>query len=67
MSSRSCYFAYKKAAGNSSRIAGRRSGAGGGGRTRTRLPATDFESVSSANSNTPARFLERGLVYYICR
>lgn len=30
------------------------SGAGGGGRTHTLLPATDFESVSSANSNTPA-------------
>ena len=29
--------------------------AGGGGRTRTVLPPTDFESVSSANSNTPAR------------
>ena len=29
-------------------------GAGGGGRTHTPLPATDFESVSSANSNTPA-------------
>lgn len=29
-------------------------GAGGGGRTRTPLRATDFESVSSANSNTPA-------------
>ena len=29
-------------------------GAGGGGRTRTMSPSTDFESVSSANSNTPA-------------
>ena len=29
-------------------------GAGGGGRTRTVSPPTDFESVSSANSNTPA-------------
>ena len=28
--------------------------AGGGGRTHTLSPATDFESVSSANSNTPA-------------
>ena len=29
-------------------------GAGGGGRTRTVLPPTDFESVTSANSITPA-------------
>ena len=29
-------------------------GAGGGGRTRTVLPPMDFESTSSANSNTPA-------------
>ena len=28
--------------------------AGGGGRTHTVSPPTDFESVSSANSNTPA-------------
>ena len=28
--------------------------AGGGGRTRTILLSTDFESVSSASSNTPA-------------
>ncbi len=32
--------------------------AGGGGRTRTPLLATDFESVSSANSNTPAYFFK---------
>ena len=31
------------------------SSAGGGGRTHTVSPPTDFESVSSANSNTPAR------------
>ena len=31
-----------------------RRGAGGGGRTRTSLRTTDFESVSSASSNTPA-------------
>ena len=29
-------------------------GAGGGGRTRTVSPPMDFESTSSANSNTPA-------------
>ena len=29
-------------------------GAGDGGRTHTVSPPTDFESVSSANSNTPA-------------
>ena len=29
-------------------------GAGGGGRTRTVSLPTDFESASSANSNTPA-------------
>ena len=29
-------------------------GAGGGTRTHTSLRTTDFESVSSANSNTPA-------------
>ena len=29
-------------------------GAGGGGRTRTGVSPTDFESASSANSNTPA-------------
>ena len=32
-------------------------GAGGGGRTRTSLRTTDFESVKSANSITPARCL----------
>ena len=32
-------------------------GAGGGTRTHTLSPAKDFESSSSANSNTPARFL----------
>ena len=31
-----------------------RSGAGGGTRTHTPLRITDFESVSSANSDTPA-------------
>ena len=31
-------------------------GAGGGGRTRTVSLPTDFESASSANSNTPALF-----------
>ena len=31
--------------------------AGGGGRTHTVSPPTDFESVSSANSNTPAHML----------
>ena len=36
------------------RSLGSQCGAGGGGRTRTMLPSTDFESVSSANSNTPA-------------
>ena len=36
------------------------SGAGGGGRTRTGMSPTDFESVSSANSNTPAY---RGILY----
>ena len=30
-------------------------GAGGGGRTRTPVKATDFESVKSADSITPAR------------
>ena len=30
-------------------------GAGDGGRTHTVSPPTDFESVSSANSNTPAQ------------
>ena len=34
-------------------------GAGGGGRTRTVSPPKDFESSSSANSNTPAH-----LTYY---
>ena len=34
------------------------SGAGGGTRTHTVLPPTDFESVSSANSNTPAKLLQ---------
>ncbi len=29
-------------------------GAGGGGRTRTSVTPTDFESVTSANSITPA-------------
>ena len=29
-------------------------GAGGGTRTRTMSPSTDFESVTSANSITPA-------------
>ena len=37
-------------------------GAGGGGRTRTVSPPTDFESVSSANSNTPA-YVSTLLVY----
>ena len=37
-------------------------GAGGGGRTRTMSPSTDFESVSSANSNTPA-YVSTLLVY----
>ena len=31
--------------------------AGDGGRTHTVSPPTDFESVSSANSNTPAHML----------
>ena len=38
-------------------------GAGGGGRTHTVSPPTDFESVSSANSNTPA-YEQR--YYYNC-
>ena len=33
-------------------------GAGGGGRTRTLLPGLDFESSTSANSITPAYFLD---------
>ena len=37
-------------------------GAGGGGRTHTVSPPTDFESVSSANSNTPA-YVSTLLVY----
>ena len=42
------------------------SGAGGGGRTRTVLLPTDFESVTSANSITPALLLlkQRILVYH---
>ena len=36
--------------------------AGGGGRTHTVSPPTDFESVSSANSNTPA-YVSTLLVY----
>ena len=39
-------------------------GAGGGTWTRTLSPAMDFESTSSANSNTPAS-LRRMLLYYI--
>ncbi len=38
-----------------------RSGAGGGTRTHTPLRITDFESVSSANSDTPAN----QQIYYI--
>ena len=38
-------------------------GAGDGGRTHTVSPPTDFESVSSANSNTPA-YEQR--YYYNC-
>ncbi len=34
-----------------------RSGAGGGTRTHTPVKATDFESASSTNSNTPAYLL----------
>ena len=37
-------------------------GAGDGGRTHTVSPPTDFESVSSANSNTPA-YVSTLLVY----
>ncbi len=35
------------------------SGAGGGGRTRTVSLPTDFESASSANSNTPAYYVKK--------
>ncbi len=38
-------------------------GAGGGTRTHTMSPSTDFESASSANSNTPAK--TPLLLYYI--
>ena len=42
-------------------------GAGDGGRTHTVLPPTDFESVSSANSNTPADLVVgRTLIEYKC-
>ena len=44
-----------------------RCGAGDGGRTHTVLPPTDFESVSSANSNTPADLVVgRTLIEYEC-
>ncbi len=36
-------------------------GAGGGGRTRTVSLPTDFESASSANSNTPAKRMQNNL------
>ena len=39
-----------------------RSGAGGGTRTHTPLRITDFESVSSANSDTPAYQYQTTLV-----
>ncbi len=45
-------------------------GAGGGGRTRTPLLAKDFESSSSANSNTPARrarSVAPGAAFFVCR
>ena len=35
-------------------------GAGGGTRTRTRFPAMDFESISAANFDTPARYASLG-------
>ena len=35
-------------------VSNRLFGAGGGGRTRTLSPGTDFESVTSADSITPA-------------
>ena len=38
-------------------------GAGDGGRTHTLFPATDFESVSSANSNTPAHVCSTNTYY----
>ena len=37
-------------------------GAGGGTRTHTLSPAKDFESSSSANSNTPARLFLKSLL-----
>ena len=40
-------------------------GAGGGGRTRTVSLPTDFESASSANSNTPAKCIAKYFCYYI--
>ena len=37
-------------------------GAGGGTRTHTMSPSTDFESVTSANSITPAYFVRNGYI-----
>ena len=44
-------------------------GAGGGGRTRTVSLPTDFESVTSANSITPAHLLPfyYTLIYLKCK
>ena len=44
-------------------LSGGIAGAGGGGRTRTVLPPTDFESVTSANSITPANITNHIITY----
>ena len=49
-----CYFQKEKS--RKRVVYGTFSGAGGGGRTRTGVSPTDFESASSANSNTPAKY-----------
>ena len=49
-----CLSGVKKVPTRFVSISGRDGGAGGGTRTHTPLRITDFESVSSANSDTPA-------------
>ena len=56
ISTNACSFIQAKEKSPNANCVQTQSGAGGGGRTRTLLPGLDFESSTSANSITPAKY-----------